>query len=96
LIVLATEAAMLLLTLARSAALVGVALALDAARRAAITLAGYVTVGVLLTLSLVFLTLSGYRAIAAGMGDIYAALIVGVAYLVAALIAMLVVQMRRR
>ncbi|MFI5000156.1 MAG: hypothetical protein ACHQK9_09780 [Reyranellales bacterium] len=87
---------MLLLTLARSAALVGAALALDAARKAAVTIAGYVLVGVLLALSLTFLTLSGYRAICIGLGDVYAALIVGCAYLMAALIVMLVVQMRRR
>ena len=86
----------MLLTVVRSAALVGAALALDAARKAALTMAGYLLVGVFVLLSLGFLTLSGYRAICLGLGDIYAALIVGCIYLVAALIAMLAVQMGRR
>jgi hypothetical protein len=87
---------MLLLTLARSAALFGVTAALEAARRAAVTAASYLLVGMLLTVSLGFLTLSGYRAILSALGDVYAALIIGCVYLVAALIAMLAVQMRRR
>lgn len=87
---------MLLLNLARSAALVGGALALDAARRAAVSLAGYLAVGLLMAVSLAFLTLSGYRAICLGLGDVYAALIVGCAYLMVSLITMLTLQMRRR
>lgn len=86
---------MLLLTLARSAVLVGAAMALDAARKAAVTVAGYLLVALFVALSLAFLTLSGYRAICLGLGDVYAALIVGCAYLMAALIAMLILQMRR-
>lgn len=87
---------MLLLTLARSAALFGAAAALEAARRAAVKAASYLLVGMLLTVSLGFLTLSGYRAILSALGDVYAALIIGCVYLVAALIAMLTVQMRRQ
>lgn len=87
---------MLLLTLARSAALFGAAAALEAARRAAVKAASYLLVGMLLAVSLGFLTLSGYRAILSALGDVYAALIIGCVYLVAALIAMLAVQMRRR
>lgn len=87
---------MLLLNLARSAAVVGAALALDSARKAAVSLAGYLVVGLLMAISLAFLTLSGYRAICLGLGDIYAALIVGCSYLMASLVAMLAVQMRRR
>lgn len=87
---------MLLLNLARSAAEVGAALALDSARKAAVSLAGYLVVGLLMAISLAFLTLSGYRAICLGLGDIYAALIVGISYLMASLVAMLAVQMRRR
>ncbi|MDP2330371.1 MAG: hypothetical protein Q8M19_06715 [Reyranella sp.] len=87
---------MLLLNLARSAALVGTALALDAARKAAVSLAGYLVAGLLMAVSLAFLTLSGYRAICLGLGDVYAALIVGCAYLMVSLITMLTIQMRRR
>lgn len=87
---------MLLLNLARSAAVVGAALALDSARKAAVSLAGYLVVGLLMAISLAFLTLSGYRAICLGLGDIYAALIVGCSYLMASLVAMLAIQMRRR
>ena len=87
---------MLLLTLARSAALAGAALALDTARKAAVAAAGYLLVAVLLATSLGFLTLSGYRAICVGLGDIYAALVVGCAYLMAALIALVILQTRRR
>ena len=87
---------MLLLTLARTAALFGVTAALEAARRAAVTATSYLLVGMLLTVSLGFLTLSeGYRAILSALGDVYAALIIGCVYLVAALIAMLAVQVRR-
>jgi len=87
---------MLLLTLARSVALFGAAAALEAARRAAVKAASYLLVGMLLTVSLGFLTLSGYRAILSALGEVYAALIIGCVYLVAALIAMLAVQMRRQ
>ncbi|MDI1287285.1 MAG: hypothetical protein PSV46_23065 [Reyranella sp.] len=87
---------MLLLTLARSAALFGATAALEAARQAAVTAASYLLVGALLTVSLGFLTLSGYRAILSALGDVYAALIIGCVYLVAALIAMLAVQTRRQ
>jgi hypothetical protein len=54
---------MLLLTLARSAALFGAITTLKVARRAAVTAAGYMLTGLLLTVSLGFLTLSGYEAI---------------------------------
>jgi hypothetical protein len=87
---------MVLLTLARSVALYGATVALDAARRAAVTLVGYVLVGVLLSVSLAFLTLAAYRAISLSLNDVYAALIVGCAYLLLALIALIVLQARRR
>ena len=86
---------MLLLTLARSAALFGAIAALKVARQAAVTTAGYLLIGMLLTVSLGFLTLSGYRAISSTLGDVYAALIVGCIYFLAAVIAMLAVQIRR-
>jgi hypothetical protein len=54
------------------------------------------TAGGLFAVGLGFLTLSGYRAISQGIGDIYASLMVGCVYLAAGLIAMLVIQFRRR
>jgi hypothetical protein len=87
---------MLLLSLARSAALIGGALALDAARKAALSLAGYVVVSLLMVVSLAFFTLSGYRALCVALGDVYAALIVGCAYLMVSLAAMVTLQMRHR
>jgi len=45
--------------------------------------------------SLLFFTLAGYRALVAAMGEIQAPLVIGVAYLVAGLVALLVVQSRR-
>ncbi|MDP1965523.1 MAG: hypothetical protein Q8K93_25360, partial [Reyranella sp.] len=76
-------------------ALFGVSAALEAAQRAAVTASSYLLVGMLLTVSLGFFTLSGYRALLSALGDVYAALIIGCVYLVAALIAMLAVQRRR-
>ena len=52
--------------------------------------------GGLFAVSLCFLTLAGYRAISNALGDIYASLIVGCAYLVAGLVTLLVIQFRRR
>jgi hypothetical protein len=79
----------------QSAIAIGAALAMNAARRAAATLAGYLVAGLLLVASLAFLTLSGYRALGHSIGDVYASLIVGAAYLVAALIALLALSFRR-
>jgi hypothetical protein len=79
----------------QSAIAIGATLAMNAARRAAVTLAGYLAAGLLLAVSLAFLTLSGYRALGHSIGDVYAALIVGAAYLVAALIALLTLSLRR-
>ena len=82
-------------SLFQSAIAIGAALAMNAARRAAVTLAGYLAAGLLLVVSLAFLTLSGYRALGHSIGDVYAALIVGAAYLVAALVALLMLSFRR-
>jgi uncharacterized membrane protein len=87
---------MVLLALARSIALYGITIALDAVRRAAMTMVGYVVAGMLLLVSLAFLTLATYRAISQSLNDVYAALIVGSAYLVLALVAMIVLYARRR
>jgi quinol-cytochrome oxidoreductase complex cytochrome b subunit len=85
-----------LFALAKSLALSGVVAAVDAGRRAATTVAAYVVAGVLFAVSLCFLTLAGYRAMVDAMGEVYASLIVGCVYFVAGLIALLVIQFRRR
>jgi hypothetical protein len=82
--------------LLQSAIAIGSALAMNAARRAAATLAGYLAAGLLLAASLVFLTLSAYRAIADAIGDVYAGLLVGSAYFVAALVVLVVLGFRGR
>lgn len=65
---------MLLLNPARLAAPVGAASAFDAARKAVVSLTGYVVVDLLMAVSLALPTLSGYRAICLGLGEVYAAL----------------------
>ena len=92
----ASETGALLVALARSLATVGAGVLVASGRRLVAVVAAYVFVGLLMAVSLAFLTLSAYRAIAASLGDVYAPLIVGCLYLVAGLIAALVVQMRRR
>jgi hypothetical protein len=69
---------------------------MNAARRAAVTLAGYLAAILLLAASLSFLTLSAYRAITTAIGDVYAALLLGAAYFVASLIALLIVSLKSR
>jgi len=91
-----SETGALLVALARSAATLGAGVLIASGRRLATTVAAYVLVGLLLAVSLAFLTLSAYRAIMVSVGDVYAPLIVGCFYLVAGLIAALVAQMRRR
>jgi hypothetical protein len=80
----------------QSAVAIGAALAMNAARRVAATLAGYLAAGILLAASLAFLTLSAYRAIGEAIGDVYAGLLVGSAYLVAALVVLVVLGFRSR
>jgi hypothetical protein len=91
-----SETGALLVALARSAATLGAGVLVASGRRLAATVAAYVLVGLLLAVSLAFLTLSAYRAIMVSVGDVYAPLIVGCSYMVAGLIAALVAQMRRR
>jgi hypothetical protein len=67
-----------------------------AARRAVATACGYGVVASLCAVSLGFLTFAGYRALQSAMGSVYASLIVGVAYLLMALVAALLLQLRRR
>jgi hypothetical protein len=85
-----------LLTLAKVAASVAAVAAANASRRLALTMAGYLVAGGLFAVSLIFLTLSGYRAVAHALDDVYAALIFGCLYLVAGLVTLLIIQLRRR
>lgn len=80
----------------RSVALIGAAMVAHGARRAGATLAGYLAVALLLAVSAGFFTLSGYRALALALGDIYASLLVGGSYLVMALLAIIVLLAHRR
>ena len=91
-----SETGALVFALARSAATLGAGVLIASGRRLAAIVAAYLLVGLLLAVSLAFLTLSAYRAIMVSVGDVYAPLIVGCFYLVAGLIAALVAQMRRR
>jgi hypothetical protein len=91
-----TEDGSVLLALVKSVALFGAVAAANAGRRLAATVVGYLLAGGLFAVSLCFLTLAGYRAISNALGDIYASLIVGCAYLVAGLVTLLVIQFRRR
>jgi hypothetical protein len=93
---MSTERSSLVADLVKSLATLGALTAGTAVRRAASTAAGYLVVGILLAVSLCFLTFAGYRALSFAMGSIHAALIVGCAYLFAALVAALVLQVRRR
>jgi len=77
------------LTAAGSAALA------SAARRTAISVVGLLLCAALLLTSLAFFTLAAYRALAEAVGAIHAPLFVGGAYLVLALVGLLVVQARR-
>ena len=86
----------LLTALVKSLAAVGALSVGAAARRAASTAGGYAIVALLFAVSLCFLTFAGYRALELAMGGIQASLIVGCAYLFLALIAALVLQIRRR
>ncbi len=93
---MSAEGSSLLRELVKTLAAVGALSAGTAVRRAASTAAGYLVVGILLAVSLCFLTFAGYRALSLAMGSTHAALIVGCAYLFAALVAALILQVRRR
>ena len=93
---MSAERSSLLVDLLKSLAALGALSAGTAVRRGASTVGGYFVIGILLAVSLCFLTFAGYRALSLAMGSIHASLIVGCAYLFAALLAALVLQMRRR
>jgi hypothetical protein len=83
-------------SLLQSVVAIGAALAANAARRAAATLAGLLLSVAMLAASLVFLTMAAYLALSHSIGEVYALLIVGSAYFVASLITLLIVQVKRR
>ena len=93
---MSSEGSSLLGDLLKSLAALGALSVGTAVRRAASTVAGYLVVGILFAVSLCFLTFAGYRALSLAMGSVHASLIVGCAYLFAALLAALVLQVRRR
>jgi hypothetical protein len=90
------EGSSLLAVVAKSVALFGAVAAGNVARRTGSMVAGYGLVAGLFGVSLCFLTFAGYQAISVALGSIYAALIVGSAFLLGGLIATVVVQARRR
>jgi drug/metabolite transporter (DMT)-like permease len=91
-----SEGSSLLVSLVKSLAAIGALSAGDAARRAASTAGSYAIVALLFAVSLCFLTFAGYRALELATGAIQSSLIVGCAYLFLALVAALVLQIRRR
>jgi hypothetical protein len=76
------------------AAVGSVALA-NVARRTAVSLGGMLLCAALLAASLAFFTLAAYRALAEAVGPIHAPLAIGGAYLIFALLGLLIVQSRR-
>lgn len=82
--------------LVRSILLIGTAVAGSATRRLDATFAGYLAAALLAAVSLGFFTFSGYRAVAQSLGDVYAGLLAGVAYLLLAMLALIVLQAHRR
>ena len=91
-----SEGSSLLVTLVKSLAAIGALSAGEAARRASATAGGYAVVALMFAVSLCFLTVAGYRALEQAAGAIQSSLIVGCAYLFLALVAALVLQVRRR
>ncbi len=86
----------MLLSLARSASLYGLAVAAVTVRRTAARICLYLVIVILALVGLGFLTAAAFLALAQALGAVYASLIVGCVYLVGALVALLVAQMRRR
>ena len=84
-----------MLDLMQSLVAVGTAFALNAARRVVGTIMGLLCAFGLGATSALFFTIAGYRALEQAIGGIYAPVVAGALYLVAALIALLVVQARK-
>jgi hypothetical protein len=90
-----------MLPILQSVVAIGVASAMAAVRRAAVrraavTVAGLLVAAALLVTSLGFFTVAAYRTLSHSLGDVPALLIVGCAYLVASLVALLIVQFKQR
>ena len=85
-----------MLPILQSVVAIGVAAAMATVRRAAVTVAGLLVAAALLVTSLRFFTVAAYRALSHSQGDGSALLIIGCAYFVASLIALLIVQFKQR
>ena len=85
-----------MLPILQSVVAIGVASAMATVRRAAVTVAGLLVAAALLVTSLRFFTVAAYRALSHSLGDVSALLIIGCAYFVASLIALLIVQFKQR
>lgn len=90
------ESGSLLAAVVQALAAYGAVAAAKAGRQAGAAAASYLAVAALFTVSLCFLTLAGYGALSLAIGPIYAALIVGCVYFVGGLVALVILQTRRR
>jgi hypothetical protein len=84
-----------MLPLLQAVAALGTAIAAAAIRRAVVSAMTLVLAAILLLASLGFFTLAGYRALAQAIGAVQAPLVIGGVYLVAGLVALLVIRWRR-
>jgi hypothetical protein len=85
-----------MLLILQSVVAVGVASLMAAVRRTAATVAGLLIAAALALTSLGFFTMAMYRALCRPLGDVYSLLIVGTAYFVACLIALLILHLKQR
>ncbi len=85
-----------MIPLLRAAIELGASTIVDAGRRATNRAVTMLLALTMFLASLGFLTFAGYRAMAAGLGDIHAALILAAIYLIAALCILLVQQRNGR
>lgn len=95
LVTTALSSAVSLAGLPRTLALYGTAVAAVVARRVAIRLAQYMAIAFVVAVGLAFLTAAVFLALLNSLGAVYAALIVGSAYLVVGLVALLVTRSSR-
>jgi len=95
LVTTALSSAVNLAGLPRTMAIYGTAVAAVVARRVASQLAQYMAIVALVAIGAAFLTAAIFLALMNSLGAIYAAVIVGSAYLVCGLIALLVMRSNR-
>ncbi|MBX3499995.1 MAG: hypothetical protein KF889_11160 [Alphaproteobacteria bacterium] len=95
LVTTALSSAFTLAGLPRTLALYGVAVAAVVARRIALRLARYVAIALVVAVGMAFLTAAIFLALLNALGAVYAALIVGSAYLVTGLVALIVMRSAR-